>query len=242
MVEVDFTKNRELYDFFKKVWKNDGVITIVGINSRGDRFETTGRIASDYYSDTMCVYDNFIYLHFGKEVNASLIAPYFTIDSNREKITPKLFIKEIKDAEGNNIFTNPNFEQIQKDVKENAIREKENEEKDGFDIKEDDAVTAKLRKMIGQPVVLENNNGRTYGVLTEIRGSAVDGSTNIIISSGVRVKTIFVNENTALFTVAKNGKLKCVANNAAPSQIENTNRIMEDRRERIANHLDPEAE
>ena len=241
MVEVDFTKNKELYDYFKKVWKSGGTITIAGINSLGNEFETTGRIATDFL-DNISVYESFIYLNFGKWWRRDWIAPYFTIIENSEKITPSLFIKEIKDTDGNVIFTNPNFKEIERDVKKNAAQEKENEEKARADIIEDDAVTEKLREMIGQPIVLEDDDGRTLGVLTEIRGAAVDGSTSLFIRSGVRVEPAFVNESTTLFSVALNGNEKCVANNASRSLSDNAKRIMRERRERFADHSDPEAE
>ena len=75
MVEVDFTKNKELYDYFKKVWKSGGTITIAGINSLGNEFETTGRIATDFL-DNISVYESFIYLNFGKWWRRDWIAPY----------------------------------------------------------------------------------------------------------------------------------------------------------------------
>ena len=241
MVEINFKKDKELYDYFKKVWERDGYITIVGINSLGDEFETVGRIATDDNGD-MSVYEDCIFLSFGDKNNRDLIAPYDTVNLDGENVMTGLFIKEIRDLKGDILFENPNFESIAKDAEKNAKKAKERDQQFGFDITEDDAVTEKLRGLIGRPIVLDEDGRRTYGVLSEVKGSAFDGRTVLCIRNSVLAGTAFVGDKTALFTIAFNGEEKFLADNALPSQALRTERVMSNRRRRIKSHSDPEAE
>lgn len=238
---INFTKNKELYEHFKKVWEKDSYINIVGINSLGDEFDVLGKIATDDNGD-MSVYEDCIFLAFGDKSNKALIAPYDAVNINGENVMTGLFIKEIRDLEGDVLFANPNFESIARDATKNAKQAKERDQQFGFDITEDDAVTEKLRGLIGRPIVLDEDGRRTYGVLSEVKGSAFDGRTVLCIRNSVLAGTAFVGDKTALFTIAFNGEEKFLADNALPSQALKTERIMSNRRKRIANKRELEAE
>lgn len=238
---INFTKNKELYEHFKKVWEKDSYINIVGINSLGDEFDVLGKIATDDNGD-MSVYEDCIFLAFGDKSNRALIAPYDTVNLDGENVMTGLFIKEIRDLKGDILFENPNFESIAKDAEKNAKKAKERDQQFGFDITEDDAVTEKLRGLIGRPIVLDEDGRRTYGVLSEVKGSSFDGRTVLCIRNSVLAGTAFVGDKTALFTIAFNGEEKFLADNALPSQALRTERVMSNRRIRIANKRESEAE
>jgi len=174
----------------EKAWKNKEELTIHGVNGYGQKFSTTGRIATtdsgklamdEVREDSDC-----IYLEFGKTKTfpeiTEYLAPFFT-GFIPTYYSPDLYIYEISDSNGKTIFNNYSADDIARRSAKAGEAFEKNMKKEGRYIDDDnmDEISKKLKNMIGKPIIIKSPDGVYSGVFICINGANNKGLTEIII-------------------------------------------------------------
>ncbi len=229
--------NEEVIEKLNKCLGNKEKITICGVNALGKNFESTGRIAESY--NNLAGFGNlrnyakepeesYIMLDFGEvksgENYSDFLAPFKTCVNDKFFLDGNLYIINIKDSIGNLIYTNDEIT-IEKIDKMVATYKETGIEKCRV-IDRDDLVTTELRKMIGQPIILNERKG----VLTCVRGANNYGGTLLTIRDATLQGSVSVDEDSVLKDMH--------GNVLAKNNIVETLDIFSERVQKIANAKD----
>lgn len=213
-------------EILRKIWEQKGYITITGVNSYGEEFETTGRItttdrgAMGVTAETGCVY-----VEFGTSKDdpdrkqTSYFAPFKS--QCKDKPYRELYIFDIKYGD-EVIFENDEKEIILEKTQKHAEQDRLLMEKEGRDEIVDCPVVRALRTMIGKPINLDGNTG----VLIALKGSNFYGGPMLDIFSGPLLGGIHVSASSMLLTEDNQGEITLLAKNNPAEYKQNLKPIL----------------
>ena len=196
---------RNLY----KAWKEGKLVKINGMNTYGEQFTTEGRIATTD-KNTIGIEDGVVFLEFGKSKTSETrkqtryFAPYKTDIETEWDFG--IFTIEI---EGKIVYENPNKEKM---IEAGKIKDQQQQARlqaEGRWTLPQCPVVEEITKMIGKPIVLDNE----CGVLHNVRGVNLLGNPMVTIRSGPLVGSISVKTNSVLETEDNYGKISTLAQN-----------------------------
>ena len=203
-----FFSEKQIEDLIK-ICKLGRKIKVSGINSFGQPFETIGRITHTD-NNKIAVYDNVIYIEFGKDKNSpdsnqTKWFAHYRLNMDETILGEQLIVISIDDAESlNNIYTADNIEEFAEIAKKNKSNIKESEK-----IFEADPVTEELFKLVGKPITLDGQNF----ILTSIVSTWPTGGPKGYVLDGILCGSIEVGPDSKLFTIDENDELVFVAEN-----------------------------
>ena len=222
----------------KEIWSQKEEITIEGITGRGDKFVTTGRVSAKD-SGKPSVYEESIYLEFGisktdrSRKQTNYFAP-FELNFDESYFGGRFMVFSIKTASGEVIFENTDKEVIEELAIENGQKLKRRHKYIGRVVEKPDAVTAKLKEMIGKPVYFDGYTG----VVAYVDGYIDSGNALFGLALGPFVGNLHVKENSKLMTEDNAGVVEIIARN----KPEETRKLIEERASKIENADEKEIE
>ena len=196
------TFNETQKEILKKCWEDGTLITIEGINDRGDKFVTTGRITTTDNGEPG-IEDDAIYLEFGvtKERPAGKQTAYFApyrLNIETQGYFPCDFTIKRLFAGDEEIYWVENEDEIDEIAEENRRTIPEPLLRDG------DVVSKAMLKMIGKPIQIDGDCCVLLGV--ERNGC-------FQVRKGPLVGGLHVNDCSILYTEDNNGeKIKLASN------------------------------
>ena len=228
---MQFTSDQ--VDKLKQIWKNKDLVTIKGVNSYGDEFETTGRITSTD-ENKAGVFDKTVYLEFGvtkKNKNRKQTAYFAPFQLNSpEENDLSLHVLSI-DHNGKTIFENADQDKIKEAADKNNQKSLKKLQKEGRDQLPECPVVDSLKQMVGKPVELDGYTG----VLIGVKGVTYTGNPMVDIASGPLVGGINVKEDSVLSTESNTGNKDIIASNVIAPFRHNTRIIQEKIAEKTGN-------
>ena len=180
-----------------KICEEGGKIRIVGMNSRGQKFETVGRIAHDD-KNKPTVFDDLIFVEFGKEKDepdrkqTKWFAPY-TLNIKESTYETELIILSIEREDGTTIYSTEIQEEMEEIAKRNDAGHRHN-------MVAMDPVTLKLTQLIGNPVTLDD----TCGILAGVDGVSQSGAPIVDLLIGPMICGTHVYAESVLYTIDQN--------------------------------------
>ncbi len=219
------TFSKEVLDKFEEIWREGKTLTISGVNGMGQEFTTCGRITTTDQGEIGCR-DNRVYLEFGAK-NASekpkYIASFLTKLGEDSLNRINLFAFEIKDENGNLIFSNEDKDSILEEIK--FIKEQMDKQNQsiGLFISENDKldpVTKEFMEMVGKPFKLEGEDGKVAGVLIGVDRYTNRGKTLFWYYHGAYEEMGYVDSKSVLKTEDLNGEETILAENTPSNSRE----------------------
>ena len=190
----------------RSICKKKQEITIIGVNSIGLRFLTTGRIAVDT-SDKICVDDDSVFVEFGNEKPSeeSKITKWsaqFNLEMPHIKNGVCFAIEAIYNAKGKCIYNNKNFDDIKHLAKYNNEFFRHSNKYDNVDYNE--PWVFELRKYIAQPVTIKTENMEFNGLIENIKGTDKKGNLVIELTNGCFNEEIIIEKGTEIYSIEQN--------------------------------------
>ncbi len=219
------TFSKEVLDKFEEIWREGKTLTISGVNGMGQEFTTCGRISITKKGEG-AFGSNYVYLQFGAK-NASekpkCIASFLTKLGEDSLNRINLFAFEIKDENGNLIFSNEDKDSILKEIE--LIKEQMDKQNQsiGLFISENDKldpVTKEFMGMVGKPFKLEGEDGKVAGVLIGVDRYTNRGKTLFWYYHGADEEMGYVDSKSVLKTEDLNGEETILAENTPSNSRE----------------------
>ena len=219
-----FTKEQK--ERLRKAWQAREELTIEGVNALGDKFVTTGRVSttddgkariSDHISQKGVEY-NGLFLEFGllrRDGNSQQTlwsAPY-ELNIEEGEFASGFTIKTIKDKDGNVIFEQENFNEVELVCAKNKVAEMNMNK--NRQIKVEDPITKACRENIGKPVIIMDLNDTkrepTYGIVERVTHVADYGDPIIELASGTGLTNDYSGWDKAVVSPQNDGNFPTIA-------------------------------
>ncbi len=192
----------------KKIWTNNGVVYVSGINGTGESFDKVPvRVAHDdksgfgAYEDYVCFESAIIKRSSSNHRASSAVSNLFAIYETTLDVggfqAGNLIVFSIQDENGNVIFENPNKEEILEIAEENKRRESKNMVEEGREITPEttDTVVESLKQQIGKPVIIHNETG----ILSAVSGFDDMGGVMVTIKRATLNGLLSLDSNNPMY-------------------------------------------